>query len=128
MPKQKPQSKEELQQDIQNHPERGKINGQSVVNDARRQVRGTISAELKRKFLRVIACYGLDNSAGMEQAIALLWKEHREAVESHERQKAEELGVSVAEIQQKSYGHIKARGRQKKLNLMGGENDQNFIS
>ena len=121
MPKRKPQTKTELEQDLQSHPERGMINGKPVVNDKRREIRGTIPAELKQKFLRVCACYGLDNTAGIEQAIALLWKEHREAVESHERQKAEEMGVTVAEIQRKSYGHSKSRSRQKRLNLMGSD-------
>lgn len=121
--KRKPQTKQELEQDIQDHPERGKVNGKAVIDDARREIRGNVSAELKRKFLRFLACYGIDNSGGMEQAIALLWKEHREVVESHELHKSLELGVSVTEIQKKSYGHIKARGRQKKLNLMEGENE-----
>jgi hypothetical protein len=125
--KRKPETKQELEQDIQAHPERGKINGKPVVDDGRRQIRGTVPAELKRKFLRFLACYGLDNTAGLEQAIALLWKEHREVIESHERQKSEELGVSVAEIQKKSYGHIKARGRQKRLNLTGEGEKPNAV-
>lgn len=123
MVKRKPETKTEIEQDIESHPERGIISGQPVVNDKRRDIRGTIPAELKQKFLRVCACYGIDNTAGIEQAIALLWKEHREAVESHERQKAEELGVTVAEIKRKSYGHSKARSRRKRLNLIGNSND-----
>jgi hypothetical protein len=119
----KPQTKQELEADSVNHPERGKVDGKPVVSDAPRELRGCVPAELKRKFLRVIACYGLDNSAGVQQALTLLWNENREAVESHERQKSEELGISVAEVQKKSYGHSKARSRQKKLNLMGGDNE-----
>ena len=119
----KPQTKQELEADSVNHPERGKVDGKSIVDDNARELRGCVPAELKQKFLRVIACYGLDNSAGVQQALTLLWKENREAVEAHERQKSEELGISIAEVQKKSYGHSKARSRQKKLNLMGGEND-----
>ena len=119
MTKRKPESREELEQDIQDHPERGKVNGIPVVNDTHRALRGSLPAELKQKFLRILACYGIDNSAGLQMAIALLWKEHREAVEFHELEKSTELGISVAEVRCKSYGHSKARGRQKRLNLEG---------
>lgn len=115
--KRKPEAKQELEHDIQSHPERGKVNGEPILCDNRRLIRGSVPAELKRKFLRVIACYGIDNTSALEQAIMLLWEKHREIVESHERQKAEEFGISVAEVQKKSYGYIKARGRQKRLNL-----------
>jgi hypothetical protein len=107
----KPQTKQELEADSANHPERGKVDGKPVVSDAPRELRGCVPAELKR------------NSAGVQQALTLYWNENREAVESHERQKSEELGISVAEVQKKSYGHSKARSRQKKLNLMGGDNE-----
>lgn len=119
----KPTTKDELQQDIDGHPERGKINGVPVVDDSRREVRGRVSAELKRKFIRICACYGIDHSNGLEMAIAVLWSQHREAVEDHEVEKAHQFQVDKEEIKRKSYGHYKAKGREKKLNLMGNEND-----
>ena len=119
----KPKTKAEIEQDIASHPERGKIDGVEVVLDQKREVRATVSAELKRKLLRLMACYGIDTSTGVSMALALLWKEHRETVEAHESQKAIEFDVPVSVIQEKAYGHAKARGRQKRLNLLGDKND-----
>lgn len=112
-----PQSQEEIQADIQNHPQRGKINGEDVVARDRREIRGTCSAESKRKLLRVMGCYGWDMGEGLNAAIAALWSKERENVEAHEREKIEKFGVSNSEIQSKTYGAYKARGRAKKANF-----------
>lgn len=116
--REKPQTKEQLQADIAAHPDRGMIGGRKVVDDAKREVRGKIPAELKRKFLRVIACYGVGMGEGLEMAIASLWRQEQQVVKLHEQEKAQEFGVSEKEIQIKEYGHYKAVGRQKRLNLI----------
>ena len=120
----KPTSKQELEEDIKAHPERGKVEGINVVSDQKQELRVKVSAEIKRKFLRIIGCYGIDSSSGIEQAIILLWNEHRAAVESSEEEKAIKLNVSVEQIQSKTYGHAKARARQKRLNLAKEENKE----
>ena len=119
----KPRTKEELQADIEGHPDRGKIDGKSVVADGYREIRGRVSAETKRKFMRIIACYGVGMSEGLHLAIAALWREQQEAVKSHEQEKAEEFGVTPKEIQIKAFGHYKQRGRAKRLNLENNNDD-----
>lgn len=119
--REKPQTREQLQADIEKHPDRGMINDRKVVDDAKREVRAKVPAELKRKFLRIIACYGVGISEGLEMAIASLWRQEQQVVKLHEQEKAQEFGVTEKDIQVKEFGHYKAVGRQKRLNLTSGE-------
>jgi hypothetical protein len=119
--REKPETREQLQADIAAHPDRGMINGRKVVDDARREVRAKVPAELKRKLLRVIACYGVGMNEGLEMAIASLWRQEQQVVKLHEQEKAQEFGVSEKDIQIKEFGHYKAVGRQKRLNLTSRE-------
>ena len=122
--REKPQTREQVQVDIESHPNRGMINGHKVVDDAKREVRAKVPAELKRKLLRVIACYGVGMSEGLEMAIASLWRQEQQVVKLHEQEKALEFGVTEKEIQVKEFGHYKAVGRQKRLNLISeGDNE-----
>jgi hypothetical protein len=122
--REKPQTREQVQVDIESHPDRGMINGHKVVDDAKREVRAKVPAELKRKLLRVIACYGVGMSEGLEMAIASLWRQEQQVVKLHEQEKALEFGVTEKEIQVKEFGHYKAVGRQKRLNLISeGDNE-----
>ena len=116
------ETKEEILSDIANHPERGKINGQDVIATGRREIRGTVAGETKRKLLRNAACYGANMGEILTMAIAALWERERINVERHEQEKADSFAVDVKQIQVKSYGHYKAKGRERKSNL-GGEND-----
>lgn len=122
--REKPQTREQLQSDITAHPDRGMIGGRKVVDDAKREVRAKVPAELKRKFLRVIACYGVGMSEGLEMAIASLWRQEQQVVKLHEQEKAQEFGVSEKEIQIKEFGHYKSVGRQKRLNLISEEENE----
>ena len=115
--KKQPSTSEEVIEDIKNHSERGKLNGEEVVALDRREVRGTCGAEAKRKLLRVAACYGYDMSEVLGAAISALWSKERENVEAHEREKTEKFGVTSTEIHSKTYGAYKARGRAKKANF-----------
>lgn len=119
----KPITPEEVQSDIDNHPDRGKINGEPVLALDRRQVRGTCSGEAKRKLIRVMAVYGWDFSEGLSAAIATLWDKERHNVEAHEQEKAERFGVSIQEIRSKEFGIYKDRSRRKRANLRSGEED-----
>ena len=114
----KPTTKSEIEQDIINHPDRGKIGGIDVFADEKREIRGRVSSELKQKFLRITACFGLDTSAGLEQALCLWWSHHKDSVESSELEKSIKFQVPISEIQKKALGNAKARGRKKRLNLL----------
>ena len=120
----KPETREQLQADIAAHPDRGMINGRKVVDDGKREIRAKVPAELKRKFLRIIACYGVGMGEGLEMAIASLWRQEQQVVKLHEQEKAQEFGVTEKEIQIKEFGHYKAVGRQKRLNLTGEGEDE----
>lgn len=115
--RQKPQTRQELEEDINDHPERGMIDGKPVVNDAMREIRAKVPAESKRKFLRVIACYGVDVTTGLQMAIAALWRQEQDSVRTHEQEKALEFGVDEKQIQIKEFGHYKSRGRKRQLNM-----------
>lgn len=121
--REKPTTKGEIEQDIINHPDRGKIGGIDVFANEKRDIRGQVSSELKQKFLRITACFGLDISAGLEQALCLWWTHHKDSVESSELEKALKFQVPVAEIQKKALGSAKARGRKKRLNLLSKKED-----
>lgn len=120
----KPRTKEEIEKDIATHPDRGLINGKKVVNDEPREVRAKIPSALKRKLLRVRACYGIDITDVLEMAVVALWRQEQLAVESHERDKAAEFGVSVQDIQMKSFGYYKDVGRRKRLNFTKTKEDE----
>lgn len=122
--REKPQTREQLQADIASHPDRGMIGGRKVVDDAKREVRAKVPAELKRKLLRVIACYGVGMGEGLEMAIASLWRQEQQVVKLHEQEKSQEFGVSEKEIQIKEFGHYKSMGRQKRLNLTSEGEDE----
>ena len=122
--REKPQTREQLQADIAAHPDRGMIGGRKVVDNAKREVRAKVPAELKRKLLRIIACYGVGMSEGLEMAIASLWRQEQQVVKLHEQEKAQEFGVTEKEIQIKEYGHYKAVGRQKRLNLISEDENE----
>lgn len=113
----KPVTNEELLEDIESHPDRGRINGEEVLALDRREVRGTCSGEAKRKLIRVMAVYGWDFSEGLSSAIAALWNKERENVEAHEAEKAAKFNVDVQQIRVKEYGAYKDRSRRKKANL-----------
>lgn len=120
----KSHTQESLQADIENHPDRGMVNGKKVVNSDPREVRAKISSALKRKLLRVAGCYGMDVTQVVEMAIAALWRQEHQAVESHEQSKALDLGVSTSDIQFKTYGHYKDVGRRKRLNFTNKDHEQ----
>jgi hypothetical protein len=113
----KPRTKQELQADIDNHPDRGMIDGKPVIDNTLREIRGKVTAETKRKFLRIISCYGVGMNEGLQMAVAALWRQEKDIVKTHEEEKAREFGVSEKEIQIKEFGHYKQRGRKKRLNL-----------
>lgn len=113
----KPITPQEIEADIDSHPDRGKINGEYVLALDRRQVRGTCSGEAKRKLVRIMAVYGWNFSEGLSSAIAALWDKERENVEAHEQEKADKFGVSAQEIRNKQFGAYKDRSRRKTANL-----------
>lgn len=94
-----------------------------IVGNRRCEIRASIPENLELDFIRVCACYGMDVATGLTMAIASLWNESREEVESYEKEKSTELGISAAEFRRRIYGRSKSRSRQKKINLMGGAND-----
>ena len=120
----KPRTREEIEKDIATHPDRGLINGKKVVNDEPREVRAKIPSALKRKVLRIGACYGMDITDVIKMAVAALWRQEQLAVESHEREKAAEFGVSVQDVQMKSFGHYKNVSRRKRLNFTKTKEDE----
>lgn len=120
----KSHTQETLRADIENHPDRGMINGKKVVNSDPREVRAKISSALKQKLLRVAGCYGMDVTQTVEMAIAALWRQEHQAVESHEQSKALDLDVSMSDIRFKTCGHYKDVGRRKRLNLTNKDHEQ----
>ncbi|MDF5733871.1 MAG: hypothetical protein PUP92_39345 [Rhizonema sp. PD38] len=122
--KRQPQTPEEIQADIESHPERGKINDEYVLALDRREVRGSCSGESKRKLIRIMAVYGWDMSEGLSSAIAALWDKERQNVEAHEREKAEYFNVDTKEVRNKQFGIYKDRGRRKKANLQYKPSDE----
>lgn len=70
MPRKKPESQEELQQDIESHPERGQINGEDVVRFDTTTVQLAIPIELYRQLLDAGAALGMNKKDIFNHAIA----------------------------------------------------------
>lgn len=115
--KKKPQTPEEVQIDIESHPERGKLNGDEVVAFDKVEFRGSVPREIYRLALEVGGATGDDKSTILSKALEEYVLRRLTLLERSESIKAEKFGVSRLEIRSKTFGAYKAKGRAKRANL-----------
>ena len=117
----KPQTPEEVQIDIEEHPERGKLNDDEVVAFDKVEFRGSVPREIYRLALEVGGATGDDKSSILTKALEEYVLRRMPLLERSESIKAEKFGVSRLEIRSKTFGAYKAKGRAKRANLQGEE-------
>lgn len=113
----KPQTPEEVQIDIESHPERGKLNGDEVVAFDKVEFRGSVPREIYRLALEVGGATGDDKSSILAKALEEYVLRRMPLLERSESIKAEKFEVSRLEIRSKTFGAYKAKGRAKRANL-----------
>ncbi|ALF52217.1 hypothetical protein ACX27_04095 [Nostoc piscinale CENA21] len=117
----KPTTAEELKADIENHPERGKLNGDDVVAFDKVEFRGNVPREIYRLALEVGGALGDDKSTILVKALEEYVIRRLELLERSQRIKSKKFGVDELEIRSKTFGAYKAKGRAKKANLQAGD-------
>ena len=119
----KPQTPEEVQIDIANHPERGKLDGDEVVAFDKVEFRGSVPREMYRLALEVGGATGDDKSIILTKALEEYVLRRLPLLERSESVKAEKFGVGRLQIRSKTFGAYKAKGRAKKANLDSSRED-----
>jgi hypothetical protein len=115
----KPNSPEERARDIEDHPDRGQLNGENVVRDELDEIRVGVPRELYRMLLETAGALGFDKK---QVAIAAFTKFVTDPgviamVERSQELKAEKYGVSRQVIRGKVFGHFKRVAREKGARL-----------
>lgn len=116
-----PATPEELEKDIENHPERGELNGDEIVRFDSVELRGQIPRELYRRFLEVAGAQGMTKGQAILTAIAS-WVSQpgNQALLDHFLSlQSEKYGKSRVEIRSKIFGMYKKTARARRKNLQG---------
>lgn len=119
-----PTTPDEIQVDIENHPERGKVkddNGELVpiVRLDLVELRGNISRESYRLLLEMWGAKGLDKTDGLKDLVNQYLSNpgNLSLLERAERMKSEVYGISKKEVRSKTFGYYKDKGRRSRSNL-----------
>lgn len=115
MTNRKPTNSDELQQDIDNHPERGKLNGEDVVKFDSETFQLSIPKELYRVLLEIGGSMGLTKREVFLMALSRFATDagNIALLERSQSIKAEKHNVSVVEVRSKVLGAYKRVGREK---------------
>lgn len=119
----KPITPEELKADIENHPNRGTIEGIPVMRFEQDEIRGRIPKELHREFLIWLGLHGMTKSEGIQYAITQLLNTPgvQQTIDRRLREKSELFNVPVAEVRNAILGYFKKLARQSRAKLTGIE-------
>lgn len=119
MPRKKPITPEEVKTDIENHPDRGQLNGEDVVRFESVNLQLSLPRELENQLLEIGACLGMSKSEVFRHAIASFVSQpgNQAMVERWQQKKAEKFGVSKSEICSKTFGGYKKIAREKRARL-----------
>lgn len=117
MARKKPENQNELAQDIENHPERGQINGEDIVRFDTVDVQVAISKEAYRQLLEIGGALGMNKTTLFNHAIAtfISMPGSIALVEKWQATKAENYGVTKLDIRSKVFGSYKKVGRSRSL-------------
>lgn len=123
----KPQTPEEIQSDIDNHPERGMLRREDgelaeVVRFDTVDLNGSIPKELYRVLLEIWGAKGMTKTDGLRD-MASQYATHQgnlQLVKRSQQQKSELYGVTETEVRKKVFGAYKKRSRQFKARYQPG--------
>ena len=120
----RPETPEELAADIENHPERGKLDDDEVVRFDRVELRQYVPRDLWRRSLEIGGAMGL-NKSDIVQAALIEWVSQpgRQAMrEQFYQLKMDKHQVSRQKVFEKILGAYKAVARKMRANL--GQEDE----
>lgn len=117
MRKLKPQTVEEIEKDIKNHPDRGLVGGVPIVCMEKRIFSGQVSDELYRQTLIVGGAMGLTKDEILTIALSKFASDPGyQALKNASLQiKAEKHGLSIRQVIGKIFGVYKAATRVERL-------------
>ena len=123
----KPQTPEELQADIETHPERGMLRREDgdlaeVVRFDTVDLNGSIPKEMYRVLLEIWGAKGMTKADGLRD-MASQYVTHQgnlQLVERSQQQKSELYGVTRTEVRSKVFGAYKKRSREFKARYQPG--------
>lgn len=123
MARRKPENPQEIEKDIQGHPERGKLNGEDVVRFDLEEIRVAIPKELYRLLLEAGGAMGLSKKEVVMMALTRFVTDAgvMRLVERSQQLKSEKFGVSRVEIRSKVFGAYKRVARAFKSRMDSNE-------
>jgi len=125
MKKKQPQTAEELQKDIESHPDRGKLEEEPVVRFDSKDLSGSIPRTLYNEFLLICGSKGYNKSQGLTEAVSqwVASEGNQAAKENFLKRKAQQHNVSESEVASKVFGCFKDAGRRRKQRFEKGSTD-----
>ena len=131
MTRKKPTTQEELQQDIENHPERGMMKASDgrlvpVVSFQSRELRANITKESYRIAMEIWGAKGLNPTEGIQDMVNTYISQlgNLQLVERTQRIKAETYKTTPTEVRSKTFGSYKRRAREFRARRSGNVSDQ----
>ena len=115
--KEKPQTLEEIQEDITTHPNRGKIGGEFVVDQRSKTFTCTIPWVMHYRLNCICASMGINRSEGIRHALMNFVSQYIEQEQETVNQLAEKYGVPQEEIRHKLLGIQKHKAREQAAKL-----------
>lgn len=118
MPKnKKPQTLEEIQEDIGTHPNRGKIGGEFIIDQRSKTFTCTIPWVMHYRLNCICASMGINRSEGIRHALMNFISEYTEQEQETVNQLSEKYGVSQEEVRLKLLGIQKHKAREQAAKL-----------
>lgn len=117
--KKKPELREELKEDIEQHPERGMINGEDVVRFKTIKLQVEIPREMELALLQFGATQGMSKADVVRHALATFnsLPGTIESIKSWQQQRAEKFETDTKAIRNKVYGSYKKLARLRRARL-----------
>lgn len=119
MTRKKPETKEDILDDIQAHPDRGMLDGEDVVRFESINIQFTLPRELENQLLEIGACLGMSKSDVLRHAIASFVSQpgNQAMISRWQENKGKKYGVEQPEIKNKVFGSYKKIARRHKSRL-----------
>lgn len=121
---------DKLREDAVNHPERGKVNGKDILNEATERIEIKISRETYKRLLLNAASEGEAPSTAAARLVklGLATDSERGKVADFLQAKSQVFGISLGEVISKIYGYRKRAVREARLKRQGtnAEPDSTF--
>ena len=123
-----PETVKDLTTDLENHPERGKLDGKPLVKFDPKEISGFIPESLYEEFIQSGAAMGLDKDSLLLAAITKFVTDPGVIAirQAFLARKAEKHNTTTLEIHSKIIGAYKGHTRRKRLKSLGDNGSENI--